>query len=130
MLDTTELDLELLTDAGDSAALVVKELGREPGVHSDINLWIGVSHAKDGVGTTYYRPYFVCAILSEARDNTEKIISTRRVTFKDPDSSTLGYLKAQAALDAALGLIVPEGMRAVWRVTTLNTRFSRLEVTF
>ncbi len=129
MLDTTGLDLDLLTDAGDSAALVVAELGREPGSHSDIDLWIGVSHGRVGTAI-YHRPYFVCAILSEARDNTEKIISTRRVTFKDPDSSTLGYLKAQAALDAALGLIVPEGMRAVWKTTQGGSRITRRETSF
>ncbi len=97
-------------DSTQAAALITSLTGLTP---MDLDALLTVSAGKDADGLDVFRPYFVAAWLLGRRDNTSKVLRAGDVHFDEHDKTVLSYLTLQAALDAALGLVVPVGMEAV-----------------
>lgn len=100
------------TDLEQVRALVTEKTGLAP---SDLDTLLQVSAGiKDGV-TTFYRPYFVCAVLLDTQLHTRKLISGEGAVFDNPSITVRGFLDLQRAIDLAENLEVPPGMEATYK---------------
>lgn len=108
------MDLTLYKTKASCATLVTEKTGLTP---SDLDTLLDVSAGTAG-DVTYYRPYYVAAKLLATRRT--QLVKAEGAEFVDPLAVAREYLGTQQALDAALGLDLPDGMEA--RISQLQPR--------
>ena len=95
----------------DSEALVTEKTGLSP---TDLETLLAVSAGLKG-STTFYRPYYVSAVLLDSALHTRKLVKGEGAEFDQPDKTVRGLLDLQHAIDLAEGLVLPPGMEATYK---------------